>query len=101
MQVSPATQSSTAKAKRSKATAVSADATGATKPARTRKKAASAEPASPPVEVVALHPSPEDMTGMIATAAYFIAAERHFAGGHELDDWLEAERRVRAQFPSS
>jgi hypothetical protein len=26
--------------------------------------------------------------------AYFIAAERNFAPGRELDDWLEAERRV-------
>jgi hypothetical protein len=35
-----------------------------------------------------------DVTGLIATAAYFIAAERNFVPGHELDDWLEAERRV-------
>ena len=31
---------------------------------------------------------------LIATAAYFIAAERNFEPGHELDDWLEAERQV-------
>lgn len=35
-----------------------------------------------------------DLTPMIATMAYFLAAERQFAPGHELDDWLEAERRV-------
>lgn len=27
--------------------------------------------------------------------AYFIAAERNFAAGHELDDWLEAGRRIK------
>lgn len=100
MQVFPATQS-TAKATRSKAKEVSADATAAKKPARTRKKTSAPAESEPQVEVVALHPAPEEMTDMIATAAYFIAAERHFAAGHELDDWLEAERRVRAQFPSS
>jgi Protein of unknown function (DUF2934) len=41
-----------------------------------------------------LEAAPVDMTGMIATAAYFIAAERNFVPGHELDDWLEAERRL-------
>lgn len=37
----------------------------------------------------------EQISGMIATAAYFIAAERGFGPGRELDDWLEAERRIR------
>jgi hypothetical protein len=31
----------------------------------------------------------------IATTAYFLAAVRNFEPGHELEDWLEAERRVR------
>jgi len=35
-----------------------------------------------------------DPAPLIATMAYFIAAERQFAPGHELDDWLEAERRL-------
>jgi hypothetical protein len=34
---------------------------------------------------------------MIATAAYYLAAARNFTPGHELDDWLEAERSVRAK----
>jgi len=51
--------------------------------------------AGAPVEVVAMQASGEDLSGMIATTAYFIAAERNFAAGHELEDWLEAERRVR------
>jgi Protein of unknown function (DUF2934) len=95
MQVSPATQS-TAKPARSKAKGSATESTGAGKTTRARKKAA------PVVEEAAridVHPTPQELTGMIATAAYFIAAERHFAAGHELDDWLEAERLVRTQFP--
>jgi Protein of unknown function (DUF2934) len=30
----------------------------------------------------------------IATAAYFRAQRRGFAGGHDAEDWLEAEREV-------
>lgn len=30
-----------------------------------------------------------------AVVAYFLAAERNFEPGRELDDWLEAERRTR------
>ena len=32
----------------------------------------------------------------IATAAYFIAAQRGFTHGNELDDWLRAEQQVMA-----
>ena len=94
MHVPPATQS-TAKP-RSKAKGIAAAAT--VKTTRARKKAAPAIEETTSVDVLALYPTPEEMTGMIATAAYFIAAERHFAAGHELDDWLEAERLVREQF---
>jgi hypothetical protein len=31
---------------------------------------------------------------MIAEAAYYLAAQRGFAPGHELDDWLAAESAV-------
>jgi hypothetical protein len=31
---------------------------------------------------------------LIAQAAFFMAQERGFAPGHELDDWLAAEREV-------
>lgn len=31
---------------------------------------------------------------MIAQHAYYLAAERGFEPGHELDDWLTAERNV-------
>lgn len=33
---------------------------------------------------------------MICEAAYYIAERRGFEGGHELEDWLAAERQVDA-----
>lgn len=33
----------------------------------------------------------EDRQSCIAKAAYYRAEQRHFAPGHELDDWLAAE----------
>jgi hypothetical protein len=65
--------------------------TEATKKPRIRKKLA------PTATAAAESPSEEQMHGMIATAAYFLAAERNFEPGHELEDWLVAERSVRAQ----
>jgi len=83
---------STAPAKRPRAkTAIAA--TKASKPKRktltaSRKRA---------VEVEApILAAPVDLNSMIATTAFYLAADRGFAPGHELDDWLEAERRVRA-----
>jgi hypothetical protein len=35
---------------------------------------------------------------LIAEAAYLRAASRHFEPGHEVDDWLSAEKAVNAQF---
>ncbi len=35
---------------------------------------------------------------MIAEAAFFAAERRNFDPGHELDDWLEAERAIDAQW---
>jgi hypothetical protein len=43
-------------------------------------------------------PSSDELRGMIAMAAYYRAAARHFAPGQELDDWLEAERQINALF---
>ncbi|HVY63232.1 MAG TPA: DUF2934 domain-containing protein [Gammaproteobacteria bacterium] len=39
-----------------------------------------------------------DFTAAIAERAYFRALNRGFAPGHELDDWLAAEREVAASF---
>jgi hypothetical protein len=38
--------------------------------------------------------APEDRQNLIAKAAYFRAAQRHFQPGHELEDWLAAEAEV-------
>lgn len=37
---------------------------------------------------------------MIAIAAYYLAEKRRFVPGHELDDWLEAERCVWTRLSS-
>lgn len=65
---------------------------------RARKVAPDAEPVEP---VPAAAPqgasterTTEELNHMIATTAYFLAEERGFTPGHELEDWLEAERRV-------
>ena len=53
-------------------------------------KAVEREPTS------ALHRSvtAEDRERMIAETAYYRAERRGFASGHQLDDWLDAEREV-------
>jgi hypothetical protein len=42
--------------------------------------------------------TPAERERMIAEAAYYRAEKRHFAPGHELEDWLEAEAEQRARF---
>lgn len=42
-------------------------------------------------------PAEGELAQMIATAAYYLAAERGFAPGGELDDWLTAERHIMAR----
>jgi hypothetical protein len=36
----------------------------------------------------------QDRLAMIAEAAYFAAQRRGFAPGHELEDWIAAEKEV-------
>ena len=67
-----------------------------------RPRAKPDTPAAAPKPRISVKPratrkAPVDLTDMIATTAYFLAAERQFTPGHELEDWLEAERRVHAQ----
>jgi hypothetical protein len=38
--------------------------------------------------------SPEERRVLIAKAAYFRAERRHFAPGHEVEDWMAAEAEV-------
>jgi hypothetical protein len=93
MQITSATD--TVKRSRAKKDAVAASAPAARKP-RTRKKA-NPEP-TVPVEKSSAAPAitdiPEHLVEKIAVAAYFIAAQRNFSPGHELDDWLAAEQMV-------
>lgn len=42
----------------------------------------------------ALHPRKEGVQQKIADIAYILYEQRGKAPGHELDDWLEAERRI-------
>lgn len=42
----------------------------------------------------------EERFDLICTAAYFKAEARNFAGGRELDDWLEAETELDASMRS-
>ncbi|HEY5757734.1 MAG TPA: DUF2934 domain-containing protein [Steroidobacter sp.] len=94
---------SPAKRIRAKPKVVSKDSVEA-KPAAAKKpraprKSPTAKTAQAEMAIVAtaLEPMPEDVGGMIATAAYYLAASRNFMPGHELDDWLEAERTVHAK----
>ena len=47
---------------------------------------------------LAATPSSDELTGMIATAAYFCAEQRRFEPGHELEDWLVAEQQIKALY---
>jgi len=43
----------------------------------------------------------EDLHRDVAVAAYYRAESRGFAPGHELEDWIEAERRISARRPGA
>ena len=77
---------------------------GSTKPvvtvkkSRVRKTAAPIEstPATTGLQTATAERSADQIEHMVAMAAYFLAQQRGFVPGHELDDWLEAERRIGA-----
>ena len=81
----------------------------AKKPRAPRKTLTTKAAPAAEVEIMAATPDPtpqdptpqdprsEDLGTMIATAAYYLAAARNFSPGHELDDWLEAERAIHAR----
>lgn len=58
-------------------------------------KPATKKPATRKKQAVTAN-STQDVGGMIAMAAYYLAERRHFMPGHELEDWLEAERQIKA-----
>lgn len=50
---------------------------------------------------VAAIPQGDDLRAMISETAYFLALERGFAPGSELDDWLTAEALVHERLSSN
>lgn len=88
MEVSASTSRRPAQPKRARAT------TPVAKPAEpVATKAAAPRKAR---KAVVVPPSHDEILGMIAMAAYYRAAERGFAPGHEMEDWLAAEKQVLA-----
>lgn len=94
----------TGKRSRAKAkTPVSEAQTAAPTRARKSKKAPPAPQteaqAQPDIQITSVTavttPDGEVMATMVATAAYYLAERRNFEPGHELEDWLEAERQIR------
>ncbi|NLG75169.1 MAG: DUF2934 domain-containing protein [Xanthomonadaceae bacterium] len=100
MDVTPGAPAKRSRAKTNGATAEKAAKATTGKKPRARKPRAEARvetlPAASAAGAVTPTPSADELRGMIATAAYYLAAERNFSPGHELDDWLEAERRIHA-----
>jgi hypothetical protein len=66
-----------------------------------KKSRASRKTATPDVttaisELKTVTSTGDEIKAKIAIEAYYLAAQRDFSPGRELDDWLEAERRVYA-----
>ena len=66
-----------------------------TKPASRKPPAAAAKPEISVIPTGISADTGEEVNQRIATTAYFLAAARNFEPGHELEDWLEAERQMR------
>ena len=49
---------------------------------------------APPSTPARLAIDPAELHARIAEAAYFCAERRGFEPGHEIDDWLQAERSI-------
>lgn len=71
----------------------------AVKTAGGKSTATKTRPARPRVNKTGLV-SPEERVRLIAEAAYFKAAQRGFASGGELEDWVEAEAEIDALLDS-
>lgn len=61
---------------------------------KTAKKASSKKAASPSPQSL----SPEQRHAMICEAAYYIAEQRGFDAGNDMDDWFAAESLIDSQF---
>jgi len=69
--------------------------TTASKPAATKATTTAPKKAAPKKKEVSV--SPEHRYHMIATAAYFLAERRGFAGGYQMQDWISAEAQIDSQ----
>lgn len=86
----------TPKRSRSKPKTPAATPTPKAASTRSRKSKAAAPQAIEVTSITAIAtPSADELSGMIATAAYYIAEQRNFEPGHELEDWFAAERQIR------
>lgn len=63
-----------------------------------------AKAAEQPPNVIVAHSlvsvTPEQRQVMIAEAAYYLALQRNFEAGHEVEDWLLAESQIDATLAS-
>lgn len=79
---------------KSPAVRAAANKVGSTQAASVEAKTPAIKKAAPYQNSVPV--SPEHRYHMIATAAYFLAERRGFAGGYEMHDWISAEAEVDA-----
>ena len=74
---------------------------GNTAPAAAIEKPAPTERKRKVLAVKSTAPATVDVSGLIAVAAYYLAEQRQFEPGHELEDWLLAERKLLGSFSSN
>ncbi len=72
-----------------------------TAPRKAAAKKAASQSSAPPAEISKPSASPvnisaEERWRMVATAAYHRAEKRSFQPGHEVEDWLAAEKEIDA-----
>ena len=100
MEMTPESTPGSSPSKRTKTKVTVKPAAGAApavKKPRAPRKTLTIKTVAPETPAAVAEPRNEELGGMIATAAYYLAAARNFSPGRELDDWLEAERNIRAR----
>lgn len=105
MEITPATRGARTAKVRSAKSAVSKSSSATVKPKpsvvepaaapapRKRKTLTKKVAEKSPAAATAVAP---DLGPMIATAAYFLAEQRQFAPGYDMQDWLAAEQLIRS-----
>ena len=94
MEITPVTPVVRTTKVRTSKTAVLKSSTKAAVPAVKKASAIARKPKILTKKVVAA--ASPDLTPLIAVAAYYLAEQRQFTPGHELDDWLRAEQQLKA-----